>query len=520
MRSWNVLFYAAQALFDEELFPRCKMQQRRLTTRVDEPRADQPPLNIEDAPPGPPGPFVPWDNFGYDMYCPIHPSQTPAPAPPPPAPAPAPQTPPEPLAQLPALRGIPPGPRSTMQRGHGLDTPPRPSLPRPKSPKQLFGPPRIRHPPQTRAGPSTRPQIPPAAAPLIPARSLQHPVYRRLRTPSPTEEGREPSPTPAPRRSLHLRRPPTQPGNIYGEQCHPSDIEQEIHHDTAWECYTSGTSSLEDAPPVQMPGGMMPPIPPQAAPQAEEGELEYTDIEENLSPRSPGSNGSHGSNGSDESNGNNGSSDSVEGHLHPPGDLHSLVQEGGVRYLNYLLAKADTPSSDVPEISKIREWSYKDLLRLPKSQQIEWMDTCHQELDSLHKHDVYDLVNPPPGRRIICNHWVFDRKTDGRKRACLVAKGFSQVEGIDYNDIFSPVMRYESVHLIVALAALQQWHMSSVDVKTAFLYGELDEELYMEQPEGFKCKGHEHKVFCLKRALYGLKLVLLQLELVTFRKQT
>jgi hypothetical protein len=91
-----------------------------------------------------------------------------------------------------------------------------------------------------------------------------------------------------------------------------------------------------------------------------------------------------------------------------------------------------------------------------------------------------------------------------------VAKGFSQIEGIDYDDIFSSVVRYELVHLIVALAALQHWHMSSVDVKTAFLYGELDEELFMEQPEGFKKKGQEHKVFCLKQALYGLKQVALQ----------
>src|SRR6267142_2801614 len=377
MCSGNILFYAAQALFVEELFPRCKTKQRRITTRVDEPRVDQPPLNHEDAPPGPPGPFVRWDNFGHDTYRPVHPSQTPAPAPPPPAPAPAPQTPPEPLAQLPALRGIPPGPRSTMQRGHGLDTPPRPVLPRPKSPKQSFEPPRIRHLPPPRAGPSTRPQTPPAAAPPIPARSPQCPVYRRLRTPSPTEEGRQLSPTPAPRRSSRLRRPPTQPGNIYGEQCHPSDIEQEICHDTAWEHYTSGTLSPEDAPPAQMPGGMTPPTPPQAAPPEEEDDLEYADIEENPSPRSGPAQGSNGSDGSDESNGDTGSSDSVEGHLYPPGDLHSLVQEGGVRYLNYLLAKADSPRSDVPEISKIREWSYKDLLQLPKSQQIEWTDACN-----------------------------------------------------------------------------------------------------------------------------------------------
>ena len=106
--------------------------------------------------------------------------------------------------------------------------------------------------------------------------------------------------------------------------------------------------------------------------------------------------------------------------------LTSLAKEGVVRYLNLLLAKADAPYSDVPDISKVREWSYKDLLRLPKSQQKEWMDACHQELDSLCKRDIYDLVNPPPGRRIIHNRWVFDKKTDGWKRARLVAKGLDR----------------------------------------------------------------------------------------------
>src|SRR6266851_2473904 len=91
------------------------------------------------------------------------------------------------------------------------------------------------------------------------------------------------------------------------------------------------------------------------------------------------------------------------------------------------------------------------------------------------------------------------------KKARLVAKGFSQVEGIDYDAIFSPVVWFETVWLMVALAALKNWHITGLDVKTAFLYGELDEELYMEQPEGFKVKGHEGKVLRLKRAIYGLK---------------
>jgi Reverse transcriptase (RNA-dependent DNA polymerase) len=107
-------------------------------------------------------------------------------------------------------------------------------------------------------------------------------------------------------------------------------------------------------------------------------------------------------------------------------------------------------------------------------------------------------VNLPKGRKIIKNRWVFDLKGDRRKKAHLVAKGFSQVEGVDFNEIFSPVVRFETVQLMLALVALEHWHITSVDVKTAFLYGELDEELYMEQPEGFKTKGQEHKVLCLK----------------------
>jgi Reverse transcriptase (RNA-dependent DNA polymerase) len=242
----------------------------------------------------------------------------------------------------------------------------------------------------------------------------------------------------------------------------------------------------------------MPPESPRAATP-----LEYADPEQGEQEETSPSGLTESSNGTN-------SSESVEDISFHWQGLNFLMKEGGVHYLNYLLAKVDTPNSELPDISKVREWSYKDLLRLPMSQQKEWMDACHQELDSLYKRDVYNLVNPPPGRRIIHNRWVFERKTDGQKQARLVAKGFSQIEGIDYNDIFSPVVRYESVRLIVALATLQHWHMSSIDVKTAFLYRELDKKLFMEQPEGFKKKGQEHKVFHLKRALYGLKQAALQ----------
>ncbi|RXW13284.1 hypothetical protein EST38_g12566 [Candolleomyces aberdarensis] len=128
-----------------------------------------------------------------------------------------------------------------------------------------------------------------------------------------------------------------------------------------------------------------------------------------------------------------------------------------------------------------------------------------EEIDALKGRQVFELVDLPKGRRAIRGRWVFDIKSDGRKRARYVAKGFSQIEGIDFEALFSPVVRYESVQFVFALAAIFGWYMTVVDVKTAFLYGKLDEEIYMEQPEGFHQKGKERKVYRLRRAIYGLK---------------
>ena len=79
----------------------------------------------------------------------------------------------------------------------------------------------------------------------------------------------------------------------------------------------------------------------------------------------------------------------------------------------------------------------------------------------------------------------------------LVTKGFSQIEGLDFDQIFSPVVRFETVHLILALAALNKWYIKAVDVHNAYLYSKLDEEIYMEQPEGFCVRGQENKVYWL-----------------------
>jgi len=97
--------------------------------------------------------------------------------------------------------------------------------------------------------------------------------------------------------------------------------------------------------------------------------------------------------------------------------LSYLVKHGGVRYLNTLLAAAVPPGSEIPDTCNIREWSFKDIMRMPSAQQKDWIDACCQELDSLREHRVYDLVNPLQGRRVIKNRWVFDQKTDRCKCA-------------------------------------------------------------------------------------------------------
>lgn len=82
-------------------------------------------------------------------------------------------------------------------------------------------------------------------------------------------------------------------------------------------------------------------------------------------------------------------------------------------------------------------------------------------------------------------HWVFSIKLDRHKKACLVAKGFSQHASTDYTDIYSPIVHFETVRLMLELATLEKWHVIGLDVQNIYLYGKLDEEIYMELPKGF-----------------------------------
>ena len=185
------------------------------------------------------------------------------------------------------------------------------------------------------------------------------------------------------------------------------------------------------------------------------------------------------------------------------GYVTKLIREGGVEFLAFLLSKAVPLAKDQPV-------TYRDIAKLPADLREQWRLACQEELEALCKCKVYELADLPPGRKAVKNHWVFMTKSDSRKKARLIAKGFSQIEGIGFDQIFSPAVWYESICLLLAIAALEQWHIEGLDVKSAFLYGPLDEEIYMEQPEGFKVKGQEHKVLCMCQALYGLKQAALQ----------
>jgi hypothetical protein len=92
-----------------------------------------------------------------------------------------------------------------------------------------------------------------------------------------------------------------------------------------------------------------------------------------------------------------------------------------------------------------------------------------------------------------------------KHKAHLVAHGFMQREGIDFDDIFTPVARMESVRLLFTLAAQEDWHIHHIDVKSTFLNGDLKEAVYVYQPPGFAIPGKEGKVLCLRKALYGLR---------------
>ena len=140
----------------------------------------------------------------------------------------------------------------------------------------------------------------------------------------------------------------------------------------------------------------------------------------------------------------------------------------------------------------------------------QWKEAMKSEYSFLIKNDTWELVPPPEGKNIVGSRWVLKvkRNEDGsidRFKARLVAQGYSQVKGVDYEEVFSPVARYTSMRSLLALANTQDLEIHQMDVKTAFLNGSLDCEIYMSQPEGFVDPDRPNHVCKLKKSIYGLK---------------
>ena len=131
------------------------------------------------------------------------------------------------------------------------------------------------------------------------------------------------------------------------------------------------------------------------------------------------------------------------------------------------------------------------------------------KMNFLLQNKTQNLCKLPTGKKDLQNKWVYWLKEEngGKKKfkARLVVKGFAQKKGIDFNEIFSPVVKMTSTCIVLSIVVTEDLHLEQLDVKTTFLHGDLDEEIYMTQPQGFEVKGKENLVCKLKKSLYGLK---------------
>ncbi|KAJ0603641.1 putative RNA-directed DNA polymerase [Helianthus annuus] len=137
----------------------------------------------------------------------------------------------------------------------------------------------------------------------------------------------------------------------------------------------------------------------------------------------------------------------------------------------------------------------------------KWVIAMEDEIKAIEQNHTWDLVEAPEGVKPMGVKWVFKTKFNGdgkvdKYKARLVVKGYTQRKGIDYNEIFAPVAQWDTIRTLLAVAAQRDFQL---DIKSAFLHGELKKLVYVDQPEGFTKKGEETKVYKLNKTLYGLK---------------
>jgi hypothetical protein len=133
-----------------------------------------------------------------------------------------------------------------------------------------------------------------------------------------------------------------------------------------------------------------------------------------------------------------------------------------------------------------------------------------EEMEALDKNEAWVLVEFLTGRNPISRKWVFNKKLNAegkveKYKSWLVAKGYSQVQGIDFGEMFSPIAKQTSIRFLLYVFVAFDFEVEHMDVKTTFLLGDLEEEIYLKQPEGFSMKGKKESICRLEKSLYGLK---------------
>jgi hypothetical protein len=199
-------------------------------------------------------------------------------------------------------------------------------------------------------------------------------------------------------------------------------------------------------------------------------------------------------------------------HKRKPTRARELIQYG---------EKYDSPEGTMRQVKKPKPFSSYmalmcDLLEKEPTffeeaiHKKEWADAMTEEYQSIIKNDVWETISRPKSKDVVCSKWLYKIKhvADGsneKYKARFVARGFSQKEGIDYEEMFSLVARYTSIGTIIALAAKMKWKLHQMNVKTTFLNGVFEDEVYIEQPQGFEVEDRKTHVYKLKKALYILK---------------
>jgi hypothetical protein len=202
----------------------------------------------------------------------------------------------------------------------------------------------------------------------------------------------------------------------------------------------------------------------------------------------------------------------ISEHTEDTPEVGATYEENFMRQVEDLgpTRKRKTPERFRPDECHITENEEPQTVEEALKQSDKWKQALEAEYNSLMNNETWELVPPPEGSNIVGSKWVLKVKRDAngnvdRHKARLVAQGYSQTQGIDYEEVFSPVARYSSIRTLLALANAHNLEIHQMDVKTAFLNGSIEHDIYMSQPEGFIDPDHPEYVCKLKKSIYGLK---------------